>query len=277
MKRAVILVLCALASVARADDRQEKRELVAQFLRAIDAQQFARRCFDLSLFAPMLKVSEGTSESARESINEWVDKLQTRTYARIDFGDFAEKSYGPIIDREFTSAELRELIAFAKTPAGRKLIAAIPDLTIEVAAKDTSVSDAVEEVSKELQDEELAKHPSEKTAAVMREIGQLLEAYRADNDEYPSDLRTVLTSDEQERDGWGRELRYAVSFDRRHYRLVSGGEDGIVEWDSTRVEAGDPRQPALRAAAVNYDDIIIQDQIFIHVGATPPAPPPPPP
>jgi uncharacterized protein len=159
----------------------------------------------------------------------------------------AEKTLVPIYDRYFTQRQLRDLIAFFKTETGRHYV----EVARKIAAE--SRENIRAETIRRMNSAEEEKK-AERTRNAMRALGIALQAYRAEHDTYPAatgvdQLAGIIGAHGSDRDGWGRPLHYEVSLDRRSYRLVSGGADGVVG-------GSDP----------SSDDIIYRDGHFIHGG-----------
>jgi hypothetical protein len=67
--------------------------------------------------------------------------LHTRLSQRIDFQQLLQGVVIPIYDRHFDEQDLREMVAFYRTPAGRKAVAILPQIAQETIQE---VSEAVE-------------------------------------------------------------------------------------------------------------------------------------
>ena len=136
MTRAFRLSLVALALLAAAPARAhaqaaaatpaapvqdpEKRRLIQDMLARTKAVDLAMQAMESSI---------GAQRSANPRIPAvfW-DRFLAR--AKAERGDF-EAMIGGIWDRHFTSAELRELLAFYDTPVGRKTLEVMPALSQE--------------------------------------------------------------------------------------------------------------------------------------------------
>jgi hypothetical protein len=58
-------------------------------------------------------------------------KFRARLPERIDFRELMQAVVMPIYDRHFDEQDLREMVAFYRTPAGRKAVSTLPQITQE--------------------------------------------------------------------------------------------------------------------------------------------------
>ena len=107
----------------------------------------------------------GLTESERAELNRSLTESMARMTKRVteffktglDLGKVIEESMIPIYDKHFTEAELREFVAFYKTPAGKKSITLLPQLMMETMTTfSEKVSPKLNEFLKKVTDDELA-------------------------------------------------------------------------------------------------------------------------
>ena len=125
--------------------------------------------------------------------------------------------------------------------------------------------------------EQERKHPWRRTMSDMRALATAIEAYQTDQQDetYPqaadlaglkTQLKGISISQKfPEKDMWGHAYEYVVSTDRRHYRIVSAGADGIFEWDSRKIDIISGGNSSMRYRDHLEDDIIWQDGAFIQL------------
>jgi len=87
-----------------------------------------------------LAVSEQTdlSEADRkrllarlENFDAFAERFRALFAERLNFSTIIESVYPPLYDKYFSEAELRQMVAFYRTPAGRKSIEVMPSLMQE--------------------------------------------------------------------------------------------------------------------------------------------------
>lgn len=91
------------------------------------------------------------------SSNAGRSKFQDRFLAQLDFHEFVELTFYPLYDKFFTESELRDLVAFYKTPTGLKMIGVMPELTTEaVRLAQTVLVPKLAEISNKIISEDIA-------------------------------------------------------------------------------------------------------------------------
>ena len=252
MKRvlaAALLVLLALPLFAAED--AERGRLVAELLKLIDAASFHRL-----VEARMLQ--RGASPGA--DAPTYFDKV----LGRVDFAKIVQDVDIPLVEKTFTNAELREIIAFLKTTSGQKLVQVMPEMTAEGFVQTTT---AFEQAARQAEEEARKQSPEKKAWADIRNIATACEVYATDENHYPkattmNELRKLLEPTYIRmlplRDPWGHEYVYRVSADGEHYRIVSAGADGRFD-RSSEVIVDVPEHAPIRAAKSLDEDIIYQD------------------
>lgn len=130
----------------------------------------------------------------RERYDDWYKKssahmqaVRERLEAKIDYAKFAEEMYAPVFDRNFTSAELQDLIAFYKTPAGQKTATLMPELVLSGMTRGSeTLWRAIGTVQQEMEAQENASRPWQQTMADLRTLGRAVEVYAIDAKRYPN-------------------------------------------------------------------------------------------
>jgi uncharacterized protein len=69
--------------------------------------------------------------SSTESYSAFSRKFRKRMNESVDFSKYIQDSIYPLYDKFYTEQELRELVAFYRTPTGRKVIETLPNLHAE--------------------------------------------------------------------------------------------------------------------------------------------------
>jgi len=280
VKRALLVLILILAPIVLGDERTEKRQLASELLEAIDAKALMQASFEnfIMALASTFRETSGSSnaedfpeeyraqvEEARRKEDARIREFQQRLFLRIDYVKYFDEVYVPMIEKQFTADELRQLIAFFKTKHGQKLAAVLPKFGIGEVGMDIikSAGDATE---KEIEKEEAAKHPWRQTMADLRTLATAVEARATDENEYPkvsfeelealiapTYIRTVPKVD-----SWGTPYLYVGTGE--HYRFVSAGADKRFEWNARHLDLTitEPKFPESLDA-----DIIFQDGNFI--------------
>jgi len=201
MQTIALLVAMALAGAA---PPAEKMALVNELIQLTHATDTG-----IEGLAAML-AAEGKFPEDRRTRDPLVDRAMQQTTADI-------------LAEHLTERQLRELIAFFKTDAGRAYCDAVAALTKE----------RLPRFAAEL-DKPTPESAAKRTMADMRSLATASEAYATDNNKYP-DAKTIAELGKlivpiyirvaPQKDGWGTPFRYAVSADLQTYRFVSAGPD----------------------------------------------------
>lgn len=158
-------------------------------------------------------------------------------------------------DRNFSESELRDVLAFFRSPVGKKFA----DTQLQIATAGRSV--AAEQVTTELQGA-IQRSKEKRTIADLFTLAIASEAYATDANRYPDahdleHLRALLqptyVRNMPDVDGWGNPFVYAVSSNHQEYRFVSGGPDGKIE----------PGSMKIGNKAGNNDDIIYENGTWV--------------
>jgi len=208
MRKSIAFVVVLLFSVpASGDASPRQRELIVQLLATFDA----------------------TSAVVDERDRELLKAVELQAAVREALID--------VYASRFSEAELAELLAFYKTPAGAKLARLAPELLRESVEKSRAA------LAPLIERERDRLSPWVGTVASMRLLAEALEKYAVDNAEYPqtsfAGLKRALVPRYldalPEKDSWGNDFYYAATRYGRHYRIVSAGADGIFEAGSQEI------------------------------------------
>lgn len=282
MKRAFFVFTLVFSFAALSDDRSEKRQLVSELLEVIDAKALTQASFDNFVMtlaatfqdkgetyaAPAEDIPEELRAELEKSKREEEEKLRefrSRMFTRFDYQKYFDDVYMPMFEKQFTTAELRELIAFFKTKPGQKFAHALQNLGISAAGADMIIK-AGDAAQKEIEREEAAKHPWRATMADMRSLATACEAYATDTNEYPKvsfeELEKVLAPtyirELPKVDSWGTQFLYVS--DGRSYRFVSAGADKRFEWGARQLQP--PAAEPILSESLD-GDIVFQDGNFV--------------
>jgi len=285
VKRALFVLLAlVIASAAAGDERSEKRQLVSELLEVIDAKALMQTSFNGFLATIQLTFNESNTQSRPEAVPEdypeeyraqWEEmqrteekkmrEFQERLFARVDYAKYFDEVYVPIFEKQFTTDELRHLIAFFKTRHGQKFARVLPELGIGPQGAQI-LTDAANSAEKEIEREEAAKHPWRATMSDMRSLATAVEARATDEGEYPKvsfeELEAVIAPTfirvVPKVDSWGTPYLYVGTGE--HYRFVSAGADKRFEWNARHLDLT-ITEPKLSESL--DADIIFQDGTFI--------------
>lgn len=269
------MVLLLFAFAVSADERDLKRQRVAELLEVIDTNAMTRHLIDHVMMQAVafeydgIEHVEGEERAEMEKARAEREKLM-RAYrdqlsTRIDYRRMEEEVYVPVVDSRFTTDDLQELIAFFKTRSGQKLARALPELAIASMVDGTRlIHEAGSVLAQEIEAEDARRHPWKQTMSDMYTLAMAIETYATDQGQYPDprslrDLSPTYLETVPEKDAWGKEFRYVLSSDKQRYRIISAGEDGMFEWDSDQFED----VTELRVTKSMKEDIIFQDGDFV--------------
>lgn len=246
--RAALLTIALLMTVSlparAAEMSKEKRALVSELITLSNVHAFGA-----GFMVQMLTVAspEVTADQRAEAIRMMMDNAEMRQM--ID--DSVMSSYDA-----FSESELRKLIAFYKSPLGRKNAAA----HLRIA---TEGRGAVAEKTGAALKESLARSKSLRTMADMRSLATASEAYATDFNHYPDAttvhqlapiIQPIYIRTAPLQDAWDHDFVYMSFNNRSSYRIVSAGPDGVV--------ASESRKAGTRPSKKS-DDIIYENGEFI--------------
>jgi hypothetical protein len=148
---AVLMLASAVAYAAGSNPisiSETKRQLMLELFELTGGERSADQMIDVLLAqmeqsqgAMIEQVVAGTSGLSPEEQSElrehlggaqgFFAKFRTRLPERIDFQELMQGVVMPIYDRYFDEEDLREMVAFYRTPAGRKAVSTLPQITQE--------------------------------------------------------------------------------------------------------------------------------------------------
>jgi len=145
--------ISALPAYAQNDPAMGKKALVKELMRLMNASNNSEAINNQLLE----KLQEPLAGLASNMLREWIqaqqltpaerkrldaevpesaqriaNHIRAELPKRISYGELAEKVGLEIYDQHFTEAEVKELIAFYKTPTAQKFISLWPQLTLEI-------------------------------------------------------------------------------------------------------------------------------------------------
>jgi len=273
MRRFVIALAAAAFAffVFAADADSEKKALIRDLMKVIDAEGLLRKAIEAKAVP---KLPPDMSEEDRKRFTERYERSpEHRALKEIDYPKYTEAVFGPMFER-FTVSELKDAIAWYKTPAGQKsiqMMSVMSDLTDR--ALDVMRPDLMAAMER-IEEEEKAKvEPWKRTLADLRTLATATEAYATDTNKYP-DARSMDALDAilsptyvrttPRKDGWGYDYIYLYSADQQHYRFASPGSDGVFSYDTKTVPVTEQELKQQRHANSDLkDDIVYQDGSFI--------------
>ncbi len=146
---AALLLASAAAYAADPDPISEtKRQLILELFELTGGERSADQLMEVMLAqmeqsqaAVIEQGVAGTSGLSPEAQSElraqlggaqgFLAKFRTRLPERIDFRELMQRVVMPIYDRHFDEQDLREMVSFYRTPAGRKAVAILPQIAQE--------------------------------------------------------------------------------------------------------------------------------------------------
>jgi uncharacterized protein len=174
--QAIAFACClAFASSGRAQDAisPEKRALIDDLLRVNRTEQNMQESMTAALGLMGKTMTEiisksipdqlddkGASKEAREQAAEMTAKRMAGVHEmmmkQINVPELIEQVVVPLYDKYYTESELRDLIAFYKTPTGQKMITVQPQLTGEAMSRTMQyLMPKMEAVTKQISEEML--------------------------------------------------------------------------------------------------------------------------
>jgi len=146
---AVLLLTGAAAYAADPNPISEtKRQLMLELFELTGGERSADQVMEVMLaqmeqsqgamIEQVVAGSSGLSPEEQSELREhlggaqgFLAKLRTRLPERIDFQELMQGVVMPIYDRHFDEQDLREMVAFYRTPAGRKAVSLMPQIMQE--------------------------------------------------------------------------------------------------------------------------------------------------
>ena len=279
MRRLAFVVLLAAvpAFATQPNPSAKQKELIDQIITLTHLDENVRFMLD----AMLERMGKDSTESRSADDKRDFERYRQLVREKIDYKEWVRGVYEPLYAKYFTEEQLADLVTFYKTATGQRLIKALPEIEREAMQ---SAGEKIQEkfiaLAKQVQEERRQRLPWEQTMSDMRSIATAAEAWGVDHDDLypPSQSWAELTKELEptyikplpQKDGWGNELAYVVSEDRKHYRIVSAGADNAFEWDSRRIVVKEPPRNGAPAEADHVkltdsltDDIIFADGAFV--------------
>jgi hypothetical protein len=276
---AIALPLCA----AEADPTQRQRELIVELLELTSGGNTLK-----AVMTAMLEHSEKQLLGQAEARGDVPRDLEERKelyallheeLAGIDLLAALAEPAIRIYAKHYTERELADLVAFYRTPTGRKSIAVMPQLVRESAEAASQHLGPIlgAAASRAMHRQEEKRQPWKRTMADIRTISIALGAYASEREDlsYPpgdyESLGGVLVPGYLEelpaQDVWGTPYGYVASADGQHHRIVSAGADRKFEPDSLRIVVAEGESPKVTYRERLEDDIIQEDGVFVQLPA----------
>lgn len=266
---AIALALPLLAGTTSPNPSQKQRALLEELMDVIDMKKTEGEIFDAILGSMQEQFTAETQGGDPAEMEEakWKFERFRHLLRESDLHATTREMYIEIYAKYLTESELADLITFYRTPTGRKSIEVMPQLMTEAMQRSGAVlGPKIQGMVQQVEKESDLRQPWKKTISRIESIAMYLEAHAEEHDGfYPEgevDTLAELFDEEIEKDDmWGHELAYVLSNDRKHYRIVSAGADGIFDWDSRRIAD----KADVRYRERLEDDIIYADGAFVQM------------
>jgi hypothetical protein len=271
---ALALVVCALPLFATEPNPSKKQaELVEQLIVLTGTSKTSHAVLDYfvdEMYKQEVAQADGDPAALEDAKK---DAARTRELmANLDIAKLQREISTRIYAKYLTESDLENLVAFYKTPAAQKYIAALPELSREaMQAGAEKLGPQLEAIMRQVREEREQRHPWERTLRDIRSIATAVEAYETDEEKYPpaSELKKRLEptyiKELPAKDAWGNAYFYIASDDGAHYRIASAGSDGVFDWDTRKISTAAPQET--KYSEHLEDDIIYQDGEQLQVPA----------
>lgn len=147
----VALILCFSAHVFAQEKTiaPEKKKIIAEIITTLKADQKVKEVMQAvmkqisagypMLIQGMLEKETGLTPAQKSAIaaelieknDNYTARFEQKMVRAINFQDFIEATIYPLYDKYFTEDELKDLLAFYKTPTGQKLNDTMPQFAAE--------------------------------------------------------------------------------------------------------------------------------------------------
>lgn len=145
---AVLLVGLGASGAARAEVDGPKRALILELVEISGGDAAARQIVDITLahlagvFDEMIdeimrsetELSEEDKEALRRHLGDYdgfAQAFRARFEERVDMAEVLASVYVPLYDESFSTQELEEIVAFYRTPTGKKVVEVLPRLAAQ--------------------------------------------------------------------------------------------------------------------------------------------------
>ena len=172
----VIFVFGGSVSFAQQTISPEKQALIREFLEVTGGQKSANEMIDLMLafqekespkmLSSLIEQDKNLTPAQKQELQQMAAESAERVGKRIrefltqrmNIGQMIEEISFPIYDKNFTESELRDIIAFYRTPTGQKTITLAPKMMMEaMIAFSEKFTPKFQEFIKETTEAELAQ------------------------------------------------------------------------------------------------------------------------
>lgn len=266
---AIALALPLLAGTTSPNPSQKQRALLEEMMEVIDMKKTETEIFDAIIGSMqeqfMAEVQGGDPAELEEA--KWKFERFRHLLRNSDLHATTREMYIELYAKYLTESELADLIAFYRTPTGKKSIEIMPQLMAEAMQRSGAVlGPKIQAIVEQVEKEGDQRQPWKKTIRRIENIGMYLESHAQEHDGfYPEGevdtLVELFEGEIEKEDMWGHELAYVLSNDRKRYRIVSAGADGIFDWDSRRIAD----KTDVRYRERLEDDIIYADGAFVQM------------
>lgn len=275
---AAALLLIALPALATQPNPSAKQKaLIDELITLTHLDENVRFLLDAMLERMTTESNEPRSADDKKDLERYRQLVREK----IDYREWVRSVYEPLYAKYFTEEQLADLVAFYKTPTGQQMVKALPEIEREaMQSAGAQIREKFAAIARQVDEERRARLPWEQTMADMRSASTAAEAWAVDHDDlYPppqswtdlqKELEPTYIKPMPLKDGWGNELAYVVSEDRKHYRIVSAGADNAFDWDSRRIVVKEPPKNGAPAEGQHTklsdrleDDIIFADGAFV--------------
>jgi uncharacterized protein len=169
------LLILGLSATASAQNTisPEKRALIKEMIVATDAQKIS----DVMIKATMDQLENNSPKRIAESVNAMSDltpeerkkmiqemtdssarftkRFRELVKEKLDWVQLMEELVYPIVDKYYTEDDLRNMIAFYKSPTGKKVLEAMPQMMAEMITRSEEIiRPKIEGIVKQIQAEE---------------------------------------------------------------------------------------------------------------------------
>jgi hypothetical protein len=173
MTLALFILGLAATATAQATISTEKRALIKEMIAVTDVQKAG----DLMMEAMVDQFEKSAPQRIAQSVNGMPDltpqerekmlremtadnarftkRFRELTQEKLNWSQLVEQLMYPIVDKYYTEDDLKNLIAFYKSPTGRKVLEVMPQMMAEVLVRsDELIRPKFEEISKQILEEE---------------------------------------------------------------------------------------------------------------------------
>lgn len=182
LKSALILSLLiiglAATAVAQGTISAEKRALIKEMIVVTDVQKAS----DMMMKAVGDQLERDTPRRIADSVNEMPDltpqerekmiremtedsarftkRFRELIHEKLDWTQLVEQLMYPIVDKYYTEDDLKNLIAFYKSPTGKKVLQVMPQMMTDIMVRSNElIKPKFDEISKQILDEEKKRLP----------------------------------------------------------------------------------------------------------------------